>query len=283
LPRIAIVTDSTADLDREALSLHHIETVPLGLRIGQDVFLDQLDIDAKEFIARLSMSAPHPTTFSPTASAFEAVFRRLAADHDAIVAVLLSSKLGGSVRAANTAAKAVASIIRVDVIDSMNVSLGLGFQVLRAVELVERGLSVDDLVTRLNAERTLYQLAFFCDSLDYLQHGGRIGLAASLVGGLLQLKPILQIEEGQVVPLDRTRTRAKAAAGLIDFAAGFARIDRLGLLYSTELADAESLRAELANRCQPERTVVAQFSPVLTAHVGPGALGVCVFEGPEPI
>jgi DegV family protein with EDD domain len=283
LSRIAIVTDSTADLDRETLAALHIETVPLGLRIGQDVFLDQLDIDAKEFIARLSMSAPHPTTFSPAASAFEAVFRRLAPDHDAIVAVLLSSKLGGSVRSATTAAKAVASVIRVDVVDSMNVSLGLGFQVVRAVELIERGLSVDDLVARLNAERTLYQLAFFCDSLDYLQHGGRIGLAASLVGGLLQLKPILQIEEGQVVPLDRTRTRAKAAAGLVDFAASFARIDRLGLLYSTEPADAESLRAELANRCPPERTVVAQFSPVLTAHVGPGAVGVCVFEGPEPI
>ena len=139
------------------------------------------------------------------------------------------------------------------------------------------------MIALLNAERTLYHLAFFCDSLEYLQHGGRIGLAASLVGGLLQLKPLLQIEEGQVVPFDRTRTRAKATAGLLDFAASFTRIDRLGLLYSTEADDAESLRAALATRCRPERTVIAQFSPVLTAHLGPGALGVCVFEGPEPI
>ena len=283
MTRIAIVTDSTADLSREVLAARGVEVVPFGVRIGQDAFFDRVDIDAEEFMARLSMSAPHPTTFSPIPGAFETVFRRLAADHDVIVAVLLSSKLGGSVRAATIAAEAVKSIVQVDVIDSMNASLGLGFQVLRAADLVQTGLSADDLVTRLNAERTLHHLAFFCDSLEYLQHGGRAGLAASLFGGFLQIKPLLHIEEGQVVPLERTRTRVRALTGLIEFAESFARIDRLGLLYSTELEDADSMRASLADRCQPERVSVAQFSPVLTAHLGPGALGVCVFEGQEPI
>ena len=283
LPRIAIVTDSTADLDHEALAVHQISVAPLGIRIGNDVFLDQIDIDSASFLERLSMSAPHPTTFSPTPASFETLFRRLAKDYDAVVALLLSSKLGGSTRAAGVAAEAVERLIPVKVVDSMNASLGLGFQVLRAAELARFAESVDDLVAQLNAERTLHHLAFFCDSLDYLQHGGRIGLAASLLGGLLQIKPLLQIEEGQVVPLDRTRTRAKAAAGLLDFAKGFSRIERLGLLYSSDSKDAEALQTNLAGRCPPERTVLAQFSPVLTAHVGPGAVGVCVFEGPESV
>ena len=176
MTRIAIVTDSTADLSRDVLAAHEVEVVPFGVKIGPDEFLDQVDIDSEEFMARLSMSAPHPTTYSPTPGAFETVFRRLAADHDVIVAVLLSTKLGGAVRAAAIAAESVKSIVRVDVIDSMNASLGLGFQVLRAADLVRAGVAADDVVTRLNAERTLHHLAFFCDSLDYLQHGGRVGL-----------------------------------------------------------------------------------------------------------
>lgn len=283
MARIAIVTDSTADLSAETLRSLGVTSAPLGLKIGHDNFLDQIDISSDEFMARLSMSAPHPTTFSPPPSAFEAAFRRLAPDHDAIVCLLLSSKLGGSVRAAGVAARLVHDLVPVHVIDSMNASLGLGFQVMRAVELANAGLSADELVAKLMAERTLHHLAFFCDSLDYLQHGGRIGLAASLVGGWLQLKPLLQIEEGQVVPLDRTRTRAKAVAGLIDFASSFTRIDRLGILYSTERPAAESLHDALAGRAAPERTIVRQFGPVLTAHVGPGALGVCVFEGADPV
>ena len=230
MARIAIVTDSTADLDRETLDARQITVIPLGVRIGHDHFLDQVGITTNEFLDRLSMSAPHPATFSPSTSAFEAAFRRLAADYDAVIAILLSSKLGGSVRAARAAAEAVKDVIPVAIVDSMNASLGLGFQVLRATDLVNQGLAIDDIVARLKAERALNHLAFFCDNLEYLQHGGRIGLAASLVGGLLQLKPLLQIEEGQVVPLDRTRTRAKAIAGLADFAEGFARIDRLGIL-----------------------------------------------------
>lgn len=283
MARIAIVTDSTADLDRATLEALDVVMIPLGLRIGHDHFLDRVDVTTQEFLDRLSMSAPHPATFSPAPSAFEAAFRRLAKDHDAVVALLLSSKLGGSVRAARVAAAAAADAIRVDVIDSMNASLGLGFQVRRAAELARSGLGLEEISARIKAERALHHLAFFCDSLDYLQHGGRIGLAASLVGGLLQLKPLLQIEEGQVVPLDRTRTRAKAIAGLEQFAEGFTRIDRLGILYSTEPAAAESLRASLSGLAPPDRLVVRQFGPVIAAHVGPGALGVCVYEGPEPL
>lgn len=283
MARIAIITDSTADLDRETLETRDITVIPLGLRIGHDHFLDQVDITTTEFLDRLSMSAPHPATFSPTTSAFEAAFRRLAAEHDAIIALLLSSKLGGSVRAASVAADTVKDLIPVEVVDSMNASLGLGFQVLRATDLVNERLGVDEIVARLKAERALNHLAFFCDNLEYLQHGGRIGLAASLVGGLLQLKPLLQIEEGQVVPLDRTRTRAKAIAGLAEFAEGFARVDRLGILYSSEPVAAEALKSTLISRAAPERTIVRPFGPVICAHVGPGALGVCVYEGPEPL
>ncbi|MDP9354053.1 MAG: DegV family protein [Chloroflexota bacterium] len=281
MARVAIVTDSTADLPPSLRDQHHVTVVPLNVHFGNEVYRDQVDITTDAFMERLQRSPVLPTTSQPASGLFEETFRDLAADHDGVVAVLISGKLSGTVMSATIARDAVADLVPVEVVDSRNASLGLGFQVLRAAELAAEGMSAPDIAARLQSETAAYHLVFFVDTLEYLQRGGRIGKAAAMVGSMLNLKPLLRVDEGQIVPFERTRTRGRARRGLIDFARSLPRTERLAVVHSTPAAEAEQLAAELsATALLPrDRMVVAQFGPVIGTHVGPGAMGVGVYEG----
>ncbi len=281
MARVAIVTDSTADLPPSLRDQHHVTVVPLNVHFGNEVYRDQVDITTDAFMERLQRSPVLPTTSQPASGLFEETFRDLAADHDGVVAVLISGKLSGTVMSATIARDAVADLVPVEVVDSRNASLGLGFQVLRAAELAAEGMSAPDIAARLQSETAAYHLVFFVDTLEYLQRGGRIGKAAAMVGSMLNLKPLLRVDEGQIVPFERTRTRGRARRGLIEFARSLPRTERMAVVHSTTAAEAEQLAAELsATALLPrDRMVVAQFGPVIGTHVGPGAMGVGVYEG----
>lgn len=281
MTRIAIVTDSTADLTPELRTRYAITMVPLSVHIADRTYRDQIDLSTDEFIEQLRGSSALPTTSQPSPDRFEAQFRELAADHDAIVAVLLSSKLSATTQSAVMAAEAVAGEIPVEVVDSRNGSMGLGLQVIRAAELVQTGLSAAELATQLRAEVDDYHLVFFVDTLEYLQRGGRIGRAAALIGGLLQLKPLLRVDEGQIVPFERTRTRSKALNGLVDFVRGFPHVERLAAVHVSDPEAAQTLADQLAEvvPLPRDQILVTQIGPVLGTHIGPGAMGVALFEG----
>lgn len=281
MPNVRIVTDSTCDLDPAYCAHHQVAVVPLNLLIDGQTYRDQIDISSAEFMRRLQATTSMPSTSQPSPAAFEAAYRAQGSAGDEVLAVLLSSKLSGTVQSGLLAASSVAPEIRVRVVDSLNATLGLGFQVMRAVELAAAGKTAAEVEANLVAETRAYHLVFFVDTLEYIQRGGRIGRAASIVGGVLQLKPLLRVDEGQVVPFERTRTRARAINGLIDFVQAFPAVARLGLLYSSEPSEADGLAAALAAVVPPSQLIRARFGPVLAAHVGPGALGVCVFEGPS--
>ncbi|MGH2535019.1 MAG: DegV family protein [Thermomicrobiales bacterium] len=279
MARIAVVTDSTADLSPELLREHGVTMVPLNVHIGDETYKDQIEITSREFMKRLPLARQLPTTSQPAPGQFEETFRTLAADRDAVLAVLISSKLSGTIQSAGIARDAVAATLDVEIVDSLNASMGLGLQVVRAARLAASGLGVQDIARRLRAETNAYHLVFFVDTLEYLQRGGRIGRAASLLGSLIQLKPLLRIDEGQIVPFERTRTKARAIEGLKSFVKSFPNIAELAILYSTEQQDAEELADSLTNAFKRDRIHIAQFSPVIGTHIGPGALGVCVYEG----
>ena len=281
MARVAIVTDSTSDLPAAERDRLGIAMVPLNVHFGDEVFRDQIDITTDQFMTRLGQSPKLPTTSQPAAGLFEETFRRLAPEHDAIVAVLISAKLSGTVQSATIARDVVSDVVPVEVVDSTTASMGLGLQVLHAAELAAEGLDAGAIADRLRAEVGAYQVVFFVDTLEYLQRGGRIGKAAALIGGLLNLKPILRIDEGQVVPFERTRTRARAIEGVIDFVRGVPRVDRLSVIHSSTPDQAESLADRLAAAVGLPRNdvLIAQMSPVIGTHVGPGAMGVAVAEG----
>jgi DegV family protein with EDD domain len=277
--RIAIVTDSTSDLSPEIRSRFNVTTVPLNVHFGNESFRDQIDLTTDQFMERLQTTKDLPKTSQPSSGLFEETFRNLAKSHDAIVAVLISGKLSGTLQSATLAAEALGDQIPIEIVDSRNASLGLGFQVIRAAELAERGLGATEIATELRGETEKYHLAFFVDTLEFLQRGGRIGMAAKLVGSIVQLKPIIGIEEGQLVPYERKRTRGKAIDGLEQFVRDFPQVNRLAVLYSSGDEDVQQLTERLSDVKTPEPMYRAQFSPVIGTHVGPGAVGVCVYAG----
>ncbi len=275
---IAIVTDSTSDLPPEIQRQFGISVVPLNVHFGQDTMRDGIDLTAGEFMERLATSDKLPTTSHPAVATFEAAFHSLAETHDEILCVLLSSKLSGTVQSARLAAESVAGTINVEVMDSQNVAYALGFQAIRAANLADRALPLTDIVNILEAEIDQYHIVFFVETLEHLRRGGRIGKAAQLLGSLLQLKPLLRVEEGQVVPFERTRTRSKATAALIEFAKELNDIDRVAVLYNTTPNDARDLASTLGKMLGMEPVPVVHIGPVISTHVGPGVLGLVVKE-----
>lgn len=278
---IAIVTDSTSDLPVEIQRQFGISVIPLNVHFGQETLRDGIDLSADEFMGRLAISDKLPTTSQPAVGTFETAFRSLAETHDQILCVLISSKLSGTVQSARLAADLVAETITVEVVDSLNVAYALGFQAIRAAQLADQAMPLAGIVSILTAEVDLYHIVFFVETLEHLHRGGRIGKAAQLLGTLLQLKPLLRVEEGQVVPFERSRTRSKATAALIDFARELSDIEQVAVLYNTTPNDARDLAASLGEMLGMEQVPVLHIGPVISAHVGPGVLGIVVKEAPS--
>jgi DegV family protein with EDD domain len=279
MSKIAVVVDSTSDLPVAERDRLGITVVPLNVHFGDTVLRDNVDITPSQFLERLGTSRQLPTTSQPSPALFEDAFRSLAEHHDAVVAITLSSKLSGTYQSAHIAAEAVAETIRVEVIDSRAASVSLALQAIRAAELAARSDAIEPLVEQLRAEVASYQLLFFADTLEFLQRGGRIGKAASMVGSVLKIKPLLRLDEGQVVPYERVRTRSKAIDGLVDFVIATPHVGQLGILHGGNLDDVRFIRDRVATKVPVDRILYSQYGPVLGAHVGPGALGVSVFEG----
>lgn len=280
-PRVAIVTDSTADLPPELRELLGIAMVPLSVHVGSDSYRDQIDLSTDKFMELLGSSGQLPTTSQPASGLFQEKFVELAADHDEIVCVLISSRLSGTVQSAQVAADAVSDTIKVVVVDSLNASLGCGFQVLKAHHLAAEGASAAEIGDRLRSETDRYHLIFFVETLDHLRRGGRIGKAASLVGSMLKLKPLLRVDEGQVVPFERTRTRRKAIDALVRFAESLPGIENIAALYNTTPEDAQDLYERVHHLASTESEITCTaFGPVLGTHVGPGTLGLAIEVAP---
>ena len=277
--KIAVVTDSTAYIPAEALGDFDIPRIPLWLIWGDERFRDGVDIDPPTFYGRLPESKVFPTTSQPSAGEFIEFFQQAGQGADSIVAVLISSKLSGTVASA-LAAKAQLPGMDIHIVDSLSASMGLGFGVLEAARAVADGKEVGDVVGAAEAVRDHMNLMFAVDTLEYLHRGGRIGGAKRLLGTALNLKPLLYVDEGRIEALASVRTKRKAVARMLDEAEG-----RLG---GKPMAEA----AVLDVNCPEEGRSVAEMvqerfglpvvyrtkvSPVIGAHVGPGTVGICFY------
>jgi DegV family protein with EDD domain len=274
--RIAIVTDSTSDLPPDLIQEFGIRVVPQTLIMGEQTWLDGIDIDPPTFYELLRTSPHFPSTSQPTAAIFQEIFSEMAKEAEGIVAILVSDELSGTINSACLAAEAMPDTA-IEIVDSRSISLGLGYMVLEAARVAATGA---DLQTVADTARRLVNripIHFVVDTLEYLHRGGRIGGAKRLVGTALKLKPILTIQDGQVHPLTNVRTRRKAIAALLqlveDELAGAERV-HIGVLHIDAPEEADRFAAQVVDRFQPVEMFLSECGPVIGTHAGPGTLGV---------
>ncbi|MBI2872094.1 MAG: DegV family protein [Chloroflexi bacterium] len=274
---IKVVTDSTADLPRELAQELDITVVPLNVHFGTQVFLDGVEIASEEFFRRLTSESVLPTTSQPSVGAMVQVYRDLAAEHSEIVSVHISSKLSGTVNSALQAARELeGSKKKVEVVDSAQASAALGLVVVAAARAAQQGASMAEVVATAQRVSERIRVLFMVDTLEYLAKGGRIGKAQAFLGSLLRIKPILTVQAGEIHPLERVRTRARAIERMWELAQEGAPYEGVAVAHATTPREAADLAQRIQKLNKRGSVIECRFGPVLGTHVGPGALGLAV-------
>jgi hypothetical protein len=276
--RVAIVTDSSADLPDAVLDRHRIALVPLQVLFGERTWLDRVELKPEEFYRRMRTSRLHPTTSQPAPGDFVRVLREARDEADEVVAVLLASRLSGTYQAGVLAARA-GGIDGIHFVDSASASLGLGLLALRAAELAEAGWSAAAIALELRRVRRQSGCLLTVDRFDNLLRSGRVTRGRALLAGMLNLKPILALDgAGAITPVDRVRGRDTLVPRVLSLLEQRltprpTRV-RFGIAHAEAPEVAERLRAALVAAWNPRDCVVALASGVLGAHVGFGAWAV---------
>jgi DegV family protein with EDD domain len=275
MPGIHVITDSACDLTPEMADERNVRVVPLTIRFGDEELVDRQELSTKEFWDRVVTGPLMPETAAPSPGAFQQAFLDAAeAGAAGVVCVNLSSGLSATYQSARTAADAVSDRVRVQVVDSQSVTMGLGLMVIAATERAEQGASLDEIVAELEDLRARTRVFGVVDSLDFLKRGGRIGGAQALLGSLLSIKPVIEVRNGIVEAESKQRTRSRALDYLASKALDAGRLERLAIA-SGVAPDADQLATKLAGADCAHDLVVSDLGPVIGAHAGPGTIGVC--------
>ncbi len=277
MPNVAIVTDSVADLPPQVAEEFGITVVPLVVRFGTDVYRDGLDLSSDQFYDRLRISKALPATSVPPPAAFADAYDKLAEKTNEIVVIGLTSKLSATYQVALQAARLMKKRCRVEVIDSQWAVMAQGFIAIAAAKAAQAGASLDEVldVARHTMQRVDMCAAF--DTLEYLERGGRIGKAQAFLGSLLKVNPIIGMRDGEVRPLARERSRAKAIDYLYNFVMGFGNVEGLAVECTTDLDEANRLIQRLHSKYPQVPIYLSRTSPVIGTHTGPGLIVVSVF------
>jgi len=277
---IRIVTDSSADLPSELAQQRMITVLPCYVIINDVSYKDGVDLSPSDFYQRLVSMARPPTTAQPSTADFQTAYSGLLEQGHEILSIHVSSKLSGTLNAAEQARSSLKSASGGDapirIIDSRLASIPLGLAVLQAADAAEKAASLQDLTQQVRLELPLNEAFFLLGTLEYLEKGGRVGKAQAFLGSILRVKPILRLSDGEVLPVERPRTQAKALARLLELAKQLGPAKRVAVIYSTEEEEARHLRRNLTDLAPEEDIIMARFGPTLGTYVGPGALGIAL-------
>jgi len=276
MSRIAIVTDSLANLPRELVKKYQISVIPTLVIFGREIFRDEVDITPGEFYRRLRKAKQLPTTTTPSMGDFLALFWRLSQEAKAILCIHAARELSATVETARKVAEMFEEV-PVHVIDSRTAAMAQGFVVLEAARRAYQGGDLPSVLARAEEMIPRVNLIAMLDTLEYLYRGGRIGRAARLLGSVLNFKPILFLKDGVVDALERPRTRARAMQRLLEIMA-----ERVGkrpvhaaVMHADAAQEAERLRRKVAARFHCLELYLTEFTPVMGTHAGPGLVGLC--------
>lgn len=275
--RIAIVTDSTADLTPSQARDLGVTVIPLTVNFGMQQYLDGIDINSEEFYPMLAASSTLPTSSQPSPAEFKEVYERLLQNYDSIISIHISTGLSGTISSALTAQEMVEGSIHI--VDSQSISLGIGLIVLEAVELVKQGLTAEQVVAELERVRKQTEVMFTLDTLEYLHKGGRIGKVSAVMGALLNIKPIVRVVDGIYIPVGKVRRQEQALQEIVNqfqsLSAG-KTIKRLVVAHGAAENAAAKLAEKLKQAFNMVPDLVVQVGPVIGVHTGPGTVGAAM-------
>jgi DegV family protein with EDD domain len=272
--KVAIVTDSTADIPADLVKANHIEIVPNLIIMDGKSLIDNEEISRNEFYERLPHMKSLPTTATASSGAYQNLYDRLLKQgFDTIISIHASQLLSGIFNAASGAAQAFGD--RVHVIDSEQVTMSLGWQVLAAAEAAASYLSLEEILRQVSDVRRRVRLIAMLDTLEYVKRSGRVSWARASLGGLLQIKPFIEVREGRVHRMGEARTRQKALERLIDMLHAFGPLERLAVLHTNAEKDARNLLTQVKQKTDFQ-TLVINATPIIGTHVGPNCLGFAV-------
>ena len=279
---IAVVTDSTSDLPPDLAATYGIRVVPLNVRFGVDEYQDGVTMEAEEFYQRLESSDELPTTSAPSPTLFADTYRELAADHEAIISLHVSSKLSATHTAATQAQEELGEDgPRIEVVDTLQASMALGWVAVGVAQAINSGANLEEAVKEAHSLSARAKFIGLVETLEYLHKGGRIGNAQKLLGSLLRIKPMLELKDGIAHPLERARSKSKGIARIKQLVEEAAPLSHLCIFYTTEREIAESIAGSLAHTVTDDAPIVARQGPVVGTYLGPGTLGACYVRAAE--
>lgn len=277
--KIAILTDSSAYIPTKILNDLSIEVIPLWLIWDGQSMQDGIDIHPDVFYHRLKRSKTLPTSSQPSIQEFKTIFQKLGREAETILAVLVSSKISGTISSARAAAAELPEL-DIRILDTQTCAMGLGLIVMESARAIAEGRSMDEVVgLAVQMKEKVYTL-FVVDTLDYLFKGGRISGGKHLMGSALNIKPILHFQDGQIKPLTQARSKKKALNQLLDIVEA-----RLGGNQMVEAVvmdvdagfEADQVAEMIRTRFNPTHLGRAGVSPVVGTHVGPGTVGISFY------
>jgi len=278
--QVKIVTDSSAYLPQSAsITQLGIEVLPLIVRSGPQQYPERINQTDEAFMRRLAQDGKSGSVQSPTVAQVQQVFARLGQVTDCVVCIHTSGALHDIAAVAQRASSGFMGRQRIIVLDTQTTSAALGIIVEAAAQAAAEGASQAEVVKIVRGMIPHMYAMFFSDSLDYLEAWGRLGPAQTLLGTMLDLKPLATMEDGDLIPMEKVRSYGRAVEELYDFVIEFSRIEQLYLVQHGFETEAAQLLERLEDAFPRQEFPVVGYSPSLAVHIGPRALGVMVYEG----
>ena len=274
-----IVADTTCGLPRDLLTQRGISLIPQVVIFGEEAFYDDKQLNTAMFLQKLKAAKELPKTAAPEPPLYFPIFEEAKSTGESVIVIAPTSKASGTVRSAQTAALDYPDV-DVRVVDTQTISCNLGTLVLMADDMAKAGRSTDEIVAKLNDMIPRGRIYFLVDTLEYLAKGGRIGGAKRLLAELLEIKPILQVKNGQIEAFEQQRTKKRALARLIEVVTEGCTgggESHLCLLQVEAEKEAEALVEELRSRVNIQNIPIYELPPAIVVHAGPRAMGVGFF------
>src|SRR5512136_1126102 len=283
MKNVAVLTDSTASIPEETLEELKIRTVAYYIHRGQEVLRDMVTIQREEFLNWLATASFLPTTASPGPGDYIEAYEDLAeAGAEEIISIHMTSKASGAYQAACIAQSMLEEQrpdLRVEVIDTRNAALCQGWMAIEAARAALSGLRLNEVAAKVRSMIPVTHMLQTADTLRYLYMGGRIGKAKHLLGSLLNIKPLIGVEDGEIVPLGIARSRSQAYQAMVDkieATVGKSKV-KIAYVHAGAKQEVEKIKNIVESRLNAVESFIGELSPALAVHTGPGTAGLCYF------